>query len=297
MLSFNNGYKVFNAFCSAVQDADVNKLKIALASSQQDADEESEQVVTFIEALQAVMNRTEGDTNLDIFMKHHERLNHQPLSVMHALAEEGKLPKSILDIKSNPPCQSCLFGKAHRKPWRTRSDPGSIKKSCKPGNHASVDQTVMSSPGLTPQTAGKPTVKRYVGSQLVVDYDTNLTHVTHLEDFTTTTTIRTKDLYDNFAASCGNEVKLYRADNGRFSDNNFMHSIRDNKQSLELCAVGAHHQNGVSERAMRTIVESARIMLLHARRLWPEAIPQLLWPFALSYAAYLHNHLHLDADK
>ena len=121
--------------------------------------------------------------------------------------------------------------------------------------------------------------------------------MTHLEDFTTSTTIRAKDSYENFGASCRNEVKLHRADNGRFSDKDFMHSIRDNKQSLELCAVGAHHQNGVSERAIRTIVESARIMLLHARRLWPEAMPQLLWPFALSYATYFHYHLHLDADK
>ena len=69
MLSFNNGYKVFNAFCSAVQDADINELKSALTSSQHEIDEEAEDVVSFIEALQVVINRNEGDTNLDVFMK------------------------------------------------------------------------------------------------------------------------------------------------------------------------------------------------------------------------------------
>lgn len=43
-------------------------------------------------------------------------------------------------------------------------------------------------------------------------------------------------------------------------------------------------------------MESARTMLLHSRRLWPEAISQAFWPLALSYAVYVYNHLHHDSE-
>ncbi len=36
-------------------------------------------------------------------------------------------------------------------------------------------------------------------------------------------------------------------------------------------------------------------MLLHAERLWPEAVTQMLWPFALNYASHIHNGLSLNS--
>ena len=35
-------------------------------------------------------------------------------------------------------------------------------------------------------------------------------------------------------------------------------------------------------------------MLLHAQRLWPEAISSILWPFAMKYANHLHNFMSLN---
>ena len=60
--------------------------------------------------------------------------------------------------------------------------------------------------------------------------------------------------------------------------------------------VGAHNQNGVGERAIRTIVELSRAMILHDRRLWLEAMPQLLGPFDLSCNVFLCNHLSVDEN-
>ena len=40
----------------------------------------------------------------------------------------------------------------------------------------------------------------------------------------------------------------------------------------------------------------ARTLLLHAQRMWPEAISQVLWPFAIKTACDHYNHLHLNAD-
>ena len=101
-LAFNNGYEAFNTFYPAVQDSQTKKLKCALEPSEDKENEEAEDGVSFTKAHQVAMDRNEGDTTLDIFMKHHERLNHPPTSVMHPLAEKRKLPKPILDIKSTP---------------------------------------------------------------------------------------------------------------------------------------------------------------------------------------------------
>ena len=154
----------------------------------------------------------------------------------------------------------------------------------------------MSIPRLVPQTAGKLTLKRHKGSQLVINHNTSSANVAHLEELTTLLTEESKKSYESFVASCRNDVKLCRADNGSFSDKEFMDHILQNKQSLELCAVGEHHQNDADERAIRTITESTRAMLLSDRRLWPEAITQLLWLFALSHAVHIHNHLHIDKN-
>ena len=88
MLTFNNGYKTCNAFFPAVQDLDANKMWHASTSSKdKETDKETEEIVNFTETLRVAMNPSKGYTVLDVFMKHHERLNHQPLSVMHLLSE------------------------------------------------------------------------------------------------------------------------------------------------------------------------------------------------------------------
>ena len=60
---------------------------------------------------------------------------------------------------------------------------------------------------------------------------------------------------------------------------------------MSYSGVGAHGQNGVAERAIQTVVTSARTMMLHQALLWPEQFDMRLWPFALDQAAYLYNHL------
>ena len=56
-------------------------------------------------------------------------------------------------------------------------------------------------------------------------------------------------------------------------------------------AVGAHHQNGVAERNIQTIMSWALSMMLHQLLHWPDAFDEALWPFALEHAVYLWNHL------
>jgi len=40
----------------------------------------------------------------------------------------------------------------------------------------------------------------------------------------------------------------------------------------------------------------SRVILLHTKRYWPEAITQILWPFAIVEAINIENTLSLDTN-
>ena len=67
-------------------------------------------------------------------------------------------------------------------------------------------------------------------------------------------------------------------------------AIDKNNQHITCCGVGAHHQNGVAERHIRTIVEKARTSLLHASTKWPSAEIDTELTFAVNLAVYQWNH-------
>ncbi|MGH3054777.1 MAG: hypothetical protein ACRDL7_07350, partial [Gaiellaceae bacterium] len=73
------------------------------------------------------------------------------------------------------------------------------------------------------------------------------------------------------AASHGVHIQNYRGDNGVFTSRDFRRQLELQHQGLTLSGVGAHHQNGVAERAIKTVTTHARIMMLHAALRWPEA--------------------------
>ena len=65
------------------------------------------------------------------------------------LATDRKISKRILQVDKPPVCLSCLFGKAHKRQWRTKGGNKKIKKEgVKPGEDISIDQVVMSHPGI-----------------------------------------------------------------------------------------------------------------------------------------------------
>ena len=80
------------------------------------------------------------------------------------------------------------------------------------------------------------------------------------------------------------EIKHYHADNGRFADNAWLQDIEHKGQTQSFCGVGAHYQNGVAEKRIRDLQESARTMMLHAAHKWPKAHSTALWPYAIRTA-------------
>ena len=56
------------------------------------------------------------------FLSVHYKLSHLPFTIMLRLAKVGILPHRFLKLRNDlPPCVSCLFGQAHRRPWRHKS--------------------------------------------------------------------------------------------------------------------------------------------------------------------------------
>ena len=65
-------------------------------------------------------------------------------------------------------------------------------------------------------------------------------------------------------------LKAYRGDNGVYKSELFQKSCRDMNQTLDFSGIGAHHNNGIAERGIRTVSTCARTILLHAMLHWPE---------------------------
>jgi len=94
-------------------------------------------------------------------LREHHRLAHLPFSHMRAMARAGLLPGTFLTCRE-PLCSSCLYGKATRRPWRTKASPdGGLKRATFAGQCVAVDQCESPVPGLVAQLKGIPTKKRY----------------------------------------------------------------------------------------------------------------------------------------
>ena len=162
---------------------------------------------------------------------------------------------------------SCIFGKAHRKPWRSKGSKGSIRKETDnaPGKCVSMDQLVSAQPALTPQMAGFLTNLRIWGATVFVDHLTDYVYVALMRDLGLDETLLVKSAFEQHANEGGISISSYRADNGRFADAGFQKAIKDANQSITFCAVGAHHQNGIVKRRIKELTLISRTLLLHAK--------------------------------
>ena len=226
------------------------------------------------------------------FLRWHHKLNHMSGAKMQSMAKCGLLPKKLAKCQI-PTCTSCLYGKATRRPWRTKpklgQQGGKLRTAMEPGQCISVDQLESSTPGLIAQIKGWLTKKRYRVATIFVDHFSGLSYI-HLQKSTNADeTLEAKLAFERFATKFKVQVKSYQADNGRFAENKFMESIKESGQTITFCGVNAHFQNAVAERRIRTLQDQARTMLIHAQHRWPKAVDAHLWPYALRVANEVHN--------
>ena len=229
-------------------------------------------------------------SNQAALMRLHEQLGHCSCTQLKHMAEQGIIPRKLAKVPP-PKCPSCLYGKAHRKPWRTHQIDPKIKQSTIPGAVMSIDQLESPVPGFVPIAKGQPTVCKYRGASVFVDHASDFTYVHMHYHLTTDETIDAKHAFERVAEQHGVRILHYHCDNGRFADKAFVDDVRAGHQTITFCGVGAHHQNGVAERRIRDITETAHTSLLHATHRWPKAIAANLWPQAIKHVVNICNSL------
>ena len=221
-------------------------------------------------------------------LRWHYRLGHLPFPNIRLMAAKGEIPKRLSTCRI-PRCQSCLYGKATKKPWRTKAQPARIRTVTRPGECVSVDQLESPVPGLKGQNKGYFYRERYKVATIFVDHFSRLSYV-HLQESTKgLETLLAKRAFEAYAASFGVVIANYHADNGRFAERLFLDHAELHGQGVSLCGVNAHFQNGIAEKRIRDLTERARTSLLHAVSRWPSAVTINLWPYALRFANETQN--------
>jgi hypothetical protein len=215
----------------------------------------------------------------------HQRLGHLSKVRMQAMAIEGRLPKQLATCEV-PLCPSCIAGKSTRRPWRSKGKPSKVTKSITaPGQWVHVDQLESPTPGFIGQMKSPNlTTHRYRVATIFVDSYSDFTFIWNQTSTNAEQTLGAKQAFERFASANNVHIHHYHADNGRFAEPTFVNEINSKGQAISFSGVGAHHQNGVAERRIRDLQDSARAMLIHAYRRWPNAISVNLWPYALRNA-------------
>jgi hypothetical protein len=198
-----------------------------------------------------------------------------------------------------PHCAACQFAKAKRQSEGDHTDVKDPKKDgvlkdgvLRPGQVVSTDQFVSKVRGRLPKTYGKEKDKeKYQGGTVFIDMATGFMYVQNQVSLGAAETLRAKHQFEREARNCGVPIESYRGDNGVYRTTEFQKDLYIRGQTMSFSGVGAHHQNGTAEKAIRTISESSRAMMLHAALHWPEQMSLDLWPFAIDYAVYLWNRM------
>jgi hypothetical protein len=248
------------------------------------------------------------ETNINLspgqkeLLKWHFRLGHWNLQWIQTLIRK-KILYCADDRASKPDsycqCAACNLSKQIRKSEETIENKlniekdGSLRKeTLQPGACISTDQYVSHVPGRLEHTYGKEnTEERYIGGTLFIDEASQFIYIQNQVSLGATETIRAKHKFERLAQRHGIKVKSYRGDNGVYKTKAFKDDLDLFSQTMIHSGVGAHHQNGVAERAIRTITTCARTMMIHAMIHNPNEVDKNLWPFALNYAVYLWNKM------
>ena len=226
-----------------------------------------------------------------------QTLCRDPATTRRRFALATKHPK--VSSCALPTCAACMLGKQTRRQPGTNT--GALVKGkemmlrrehLQPGDCVSLDQYESSIPGRLPHTYGKEKKDdQYNGGTLFIDHASSMVFIQHQVSLRTGETLQAKHKFEQLAREYGVTIQAYHADNSPFGNADFVRSIEDNGQTIKFSGVGAHHQNGIAERTIKTISSWARTMLLHATIHWPEQNHLPLWPYAFEHAVFLWNNL------
>lgn len=251
------------------------------------------------------LNLSEAEKEL---LKWHQRLGHLSFKKIQFLMRTGilaytankrRLHTAAAKIDHAPKCAACQFGKQTIRPTSTTTTTQVKDKvdalrrdQLHPGDKVCVDHFVCSTKGRSPESRGGANSNNLCGGCIFVDCASGKIHVEFQVHLNTHETLRAKESYEMSCRDEGVIVKEYLTDSGSaFTSKGFAEHLSQYRQTTSFAGTGAHHQNAIAERAIRTIMSIARTMMLHAAIHWPEMSDATLWPLAVQYAVFLYNHV------
>ena len=205
--------------------------------------------------------------------KLHSMMGHIAPEAAKALVEKGLVEGFKLDESSNMPntCNSCEYGKAHRKP---------ISKERKAPRAAKIGDEIHS------DVWGSSPIKTIGGREYYSTYTDD--HSRYSKLYLQRLKSETFGVYKQYEAYLLQQKgvyikKLHMDRGGEYLSNDFNSHLADMGTIRNLTVHDTPEHNGVAERLNRTLLEKVRAML-HS-----SGLPKFLWGEAVNHAVYLKN--------
>ena len=226
----------------------------------------------------------------------------RPVKMAEGEAQPPIVPTSCQGTRNvdHPKCTACMLAKQQRTSAKSQTvqqktdrQLATRRKSMAPGDEVSADQFVCRVPGRLPNTKGKEsTTDMYHGGTIWVDHYSQYIHLSLQVSLRVGETLVGKRSFERSASDLGVKIKSYRTDNAPFNSKLFRAEIDRLGQTISYSGVGAHHQAGVAERAIQTITQWARAMMMHQLLHWPAnsilLCGPLLWNMLFSSGTTCH---------
>ena len=203
----------------------------------------------------------------------HYRLGHLGANNMKKMLKEGLVDGmdcSMAELENEQVCQGCLMGKQHRNPFPKAS-----------ATRAAEVMTTIHS-----DVCGPINVESLGKSKYFVTFIDDMSRYTHVYFLKHKSEVleKFKEFVNLTTNETGNQVKILRTDNGgEYCSHEFAEYMKEKGILHQTTTPMNPEQNGIAERMNRTIVETARSMLHHAK------LPTSFWAEAVSTAVYLRN--------
>lgn len=218
-----------------------------------------------------VMKSAEQENVTENHLKWHERYGHLNIRSLKSL-EKNKLVRGI-DVNNFPKtlnCEVCLKGKMCVLPFAKNN---AIRSSA----ILEIVHSDICGPMRTTSMGG------YKYFALFIDDFSRMTFVYFLKNKSDILS-EFKKFKSQVELQTNAKIKVLRTDNGReYISAEFNRFLESEGVRRQLTVAYTPQQNGVAERANRTLVEMARCMLLSSR------LPEYLWGEAINTAVYLRN--------
>jgi hypothetical protein len=130
------------------------------------------------------------------------------------------------------------------------------------------------------------------GGCVFVDHASGNAHVEFQQNLNTHETLRTKERCELCCRDHGIVPQQHQSNNGsQFALSGFAQRLLNFEQIVRFAGAGAHHSDGVAERAVGAVVSMAQAVMLHAAVHWPEVSDAALWPQAVQHAVCICNQM------